>query len=410
MTYLLVCRPARPVRNPPKLEAVPATAKGRCSSWRASARKTRVLTHRIAHLLRERLARAPEIPRRHVHETRPPESCRERVEKLVGPDAERLWVARSTAAERASSAAKRRRWGSAQLSPSTTTRISSRRRSGRPAIWASTWHARQQLARIDRWKNAGLLPAEVAGRGVRRARQDGAQGVRAVPGRAGSLQRGRLRRPDRARHRAVQKRDDILQGYAGRFAHPGATSSRTPTPPSTISCACSRRSTEIWRGRRRRSVHLPLARRRGGQHPRLPQVLPRPGWCGWNRTTAAQGGSWPPRTPSSRRNERRSEKKLWTAGRRGEKCGSSSRGRARRGRPHRLRAVRGECAGHGLFEMAVFYRCQRAIACARDALRARRVPYGWCGGRSFYDRAEVKDIAALPAAVREPAFDEICCG
>ena len=53
-----------------------------------------------------------------------------------------------------------------------------------------------------------------------------------------------------------------------------STSSRTRTPPSTASCASSCATTEPVRGRRRRPVHLPLARRRRPQHPRLPHDFP----------------------------------------------------------------------------------------------------------------------------------------
>ena len=52
------------------------------------------------------------------------------------------------------------------------------------------------------------------------------------------------------------------------------------------------------RGRRRRPVDLPLARRGHPQHPRVRAATsPARGWSSWSRTTARPRPSWPPRTP-----------------------------------------------------------------------------------------------------------------
>jgi DNA helicase-2/ATP-dependent DNA helicase PcrA len=55
--------------------------------------------------------------------------------------------------------------------------------------------------------------------------------------------------------------------------------------------------------------------------------------------------------------------------------------------------------------MAVFYRANAQSRALEDGLRARRVPYRVVRGRSFYDRAEVKDIASYLRLCVNPRSD-----
>ncbi len=94
-------------------------------------------------------------------------------------------------------------------------------------------------------------------------------------------------------------------------------------------------------------------------------------------------------------NSARYEKKLWSSGEPGEKIGlfigSSEREEAE--------FAAGRLAKHAgdvsLDEMAIFYRTNAQSRAFEDVLLARRIPYTIVGGVSFYSRREVKDILAF---------------
>jgi hypothetical protein len=55
--------------------------------------------------------------------------------------------------------------------------------------------------------------------------------------------------------------------------------------------------------------------------------------------------------------------------------------------------------------MAVFYRTNAQSRVLEEALRLARVPYTLVSGRSFYDRAEVRDAAAYLRLMANPRSD-----
>ena len=106
------------------------------------------------------------------------------------------------------------------------------------------------------------------------------------------------------------------------------------------------------------------------------------------------------------KNERRAEKKLWTAAGEGEKVRVVLAEDERDEGARIASELYAENArGTAYSEMAVFYRANAQSRALEDALRARRVPYRVVRGRSFYDRAEVKDIAAYLRLCLNPRSD-----
>ncbi|MBI3180720.1 MAG: UvrD-helicase domain-containing protein [Myxococcales bacterium] len=107
------------------------------------------------------------------------------------------------------------------------------------------------------------------------------------------------------------------------------------------------------------------------------------------------------------RNERRMPKKLWTARPRGELLdlliSRDERGEAQEV-ARRIQDLRREGIAdyHGV---AVFYRTNAQSRVLEEALRLARIPYAVVSGRSFYERAEVKDACAYLRLMVNPRSD-----
>jgi DNA helicase-2/ATP-dependent DNA helicase PcrA len=400
--------PLATVLNPPQLEAVRHGDGPLLILAGAGSGKTRVLTHRIAHLLRERLARAPEIFAV-TFTNKAAGELRERVSKLVGEDdAGRMWVSTFHAA---GARILRREADALGLTRSfaiydDADQLAEVKRAASD-LGFDTATAKAHLSRIDRWKNAGLLPAQ-----VRAPEYD-------VPGKTALKVYARYQAALQASNaldfgdlivrviELFEKRDDILQNYAQRFRHILVDEFQDTNPAqyrllrllSSVHgnlCVVGDDDQSIyrWRGAEVDNI-LEFPRHfQGTRVVRLEQNYRSTG-----RILAAAHAI-------IEKNDRRAAKKLWTAEGDGEKLrvlvAENERDEAARVAAEMYAQ---NARGTAYAEMAIFYRANAQSRSLEDALRARRIPYRVVRGRSFYDRAEVKDVAAYLRLCVNPRAD-----
>ncbi|HTO99726.1 MAG TPA: UvrD-helicase domain-containing protein, partial [Myxococcales bacterium] len=399
--------PFAKVLNPPQLEAVRHGEGPLLILAGAGSGKTRVLTHRIAHLLRERLARPAEILAV-TFTNKAAGELKERVEKLVGPDAQRLWVATFHAA---GARILRREAEALGLTRSfaiydDADQLAEVKRAAGD-LGFDTAAARQQLSRIDRWKNAGLLPAE-----VRPAEFD-------VPGKTALKVYAKYQAALQASNavdfgdlivRVIElfkKRDDLLQGYAGRFRHilVDEFQDTNPAQYQLLKLLASVHGNLCVVGDDDQAIY----RWRGAEVDNIldfPKRFPGTRVVRLEQNYRSSGRILSAAHAIIEKNERRAEKKLWTAAGEGEKVRVILAEDERDEGGRVASELYAENArGTAYAEMAVFYRANAQSRALEDALRARRVPYRVVRGRSFYDRAEVKDVAAYLRLCLNPRSD-----
>ncbi len=107
------------------------------------------------------------------------------------------------------------------------------------------------------------------------------------------------------------------------------------------------------------------------------------------------------------RNKRRMDKKLWSARARGESLGLIV-ARDERGEAQEVAAKIHELRRDGVTDfdqMAVFFRANAQSRVLEETFRLMRVPYVLVSGRSFYERAEVKDAASYLRLMANPRSD-----
>src|SRR6266446_2511113 len=402
-----VSDPLAKVLNPPQLEAVRHGEGPLLILAGAGSGKTRVLTHRIAHLLRERLARPAEILAV-TFTNKAAGELKERVAKLVGPEAERLWVATFHAAgarilRREAEALGMNR---AFAIYDDADQLAEVKRSCQE-LGVDVGTARQHAARIDRWKNSGLLPAE-----VKPAEYD-------VPGRVSQRVYERYQRALQAASavdfgdlivRVIElfrKDPEIAQRYSSRFRHilVDEFQDTNPAQYQLLRMLAEEHGNLCVVGDDDQSIY----RWRGAEVDNIldfPRHFPGTKIIKLEQNYRSTGRILSAAHAVIEKNPRRAEKKLWTAAGEGDKLrvllAEDERDEAQRV-AQELYAENARGTSYG--EMAVFYRANAQSRALEDGLRARRVPYRVVRGRSFYDRAEVKDVAAYLRLCVNPRSD-----
>ncbi|HEY2031545.1 MAG TPA: UvrD-helicase domain-containing protein, partial [Myxococcales bacterium] len=394
--------------NPPQLEAVRHGDGPLLILAGAGSGKTRVLTHRIAHLLREGLARPPEILAV-TFTNKAAGELRERVGKLVGQeDAGRMWVSTFHAA-----GARLLRREAEALGLTRSFAIYDdgdqlaevKRATSDLGFDIAT--AKAHLSRIERWKNAGLLPAE-----VKLPEYD-------VPGKTALKVYGRYQAALQASNaldfgdlivRVIElfkKRDDILSNYAQRFRHilVDEFQDTNPAQYQLLLLLSSVHKNLCVVGDDDQSIY----RWRGAEVSNIldfPKHFAATKVVRLEQNYRSSGRILAAAHAVIEKNERRAEKKLWT------KAGDGDKVRVFVAEDERDEASRiaselyqENARGTAYAEMAVFYRANAQSRSLEDALRARRIPYRVVRGRSFYDRAEVRDIAAYLRLCVNPRAD-----
>jgi DNA helicase II / ATP-dependent DNA helicase PcrA len=395
------------VLNPQQLEAVRHETGPLLILAGAGSGKTRVLTHRIAHLLRERKARPAEILAV-TFTNKAAGELKDRVAKLVGPDAERLWVATFHAA---GARILRREAEALGLNRAfaiydEADQLAEVKRSCQE-LGVDAGTARQHAARIDRWKNAGLLPGE-----VKPADYD-------VPGRISQRVYDRYQRALQAASavdfgdlivRVIElfrRHPDILERYASRFRHilVDEFQDTNPAQYQLLRLLAEEHGNLCVVGDDDQSIY----RWRGAEVDNIlefPRHFPGTRTIKLEQNYRSTGRILSAAHAVIEKNPRRAEKKLWTAAGEGEKLrvvlAEDERDEAQR-IAQELYAENARGTSYG--EMAIFYRANAQSRALEDGLRARRVPYRVVRGRSFYDRAEIKDVAAYLRLCVNPRSD-----
>jgi DNA helicase-2/ATP-dependent DNA helicase PcrA len=375
----------------------------------AGSGKTRVIVHRVAHLVRARGV-APWHVLCVTFTNKAAGEMRERLEALLGPEAGSCWVSTFHAF---GARFLRREAQAAGLSPSFPIYDDGdqmalvKRVLAEARVDAALLSPRQALSRIDRWKNDGRSPAEVRPEEWDQAGQAAVETWRryqAALSRAGAVDFGDLLDlPLR-----LLERDPVLRArWAARFRHVLVDEFQDTNPAQyrlvrhlagerRDVCAVGDDDQAIyrWRGADVANILGFDADFPGTRVVKLEQNYRSSRFIlDAAHAVIARAG-------------RRREKRLWTAREGGEPLQllvADDEGQEAERIGRALLAERAR--GTAWEEMAVLYRTNAQSRPLESALRAARVPYVIVRGTSFYERAEVKDAAAYLRLALEPRSD-----
>ena len=376
----------------------------------AGSGKTRVIVHRVAHLVRDE-----GVMPWHVlcvtFTNKAAGEMRERLAALLGADAGDLWVSTF----HAFGARFLRREAAAAGLPASfpiydaddELRLVKGTMSEMGLVEGEPVTARDVLSRIDRWKNDALDPdavrpgeLDVAGEAAKRVYRR----YQAALARAGAADFGDLV----ARPLHLLERDERLRArWAGRFRHILVDEFQDTNPaqyrlvqllcgPKRNVCVVGDDDQAIyrWRGADVRNILQFDRQYEGARVVKLEQ--------NYRSTRAILDAA---HAVISRAHRRR-EKKLWTDREGGAPLSLLVAQDEHEEGERIARAVESAHAEGARWEaIAVLYRTNAQSRPVEEALRRRRIPYLVVRGTSFYERAEVKDAAAYLRLALAPRSD-----
>ncbi|MBJ6760915.1 UvrD-helicase domain-containing protein [Myxococcaceae bacterium JPH2] len=396
--------------NPPQSEAVLHGDGPLLVLSGAGSGKTRVITRRVAHLVKVRRV----FPWRILAVTftnKAAREMRERLSQLLGPQANELVV---STFHSAAAMILRREAESVGLTRSFVIyddgdQLTLVKRAMRESRVDPVMQPREILHRIDQEKNAARLPEDM---------HVDADDVRGVVVKTVYDSYQRLLRAANAVDfgdlllllvKLFQTRPDVLERYRTRFTHVLVDEFQDTNPvqyaflkwmappPSAnlVVVGDDDQSIYRWRGANVDNIlNFPL------QYPGARVVKLEQNYRSDQIILEAAHSV-------IEKNERRMPKKLWSERPRGETLtlllNRDERAEAQEV-ARRILAVQRE--GFIKFSsMAVFYRTNAQSRVLEEALRLARVPYTLVSGRSFYDRAEVRDASAYMRLMVNPRSD-----
>jgi len=376
----------------------------------AGSGKTRVIVHRIAHLVRNRGV-APWHVLAVTFTNKAAGEMRQRLEALLGPEGREAWVQTFHAF---GARFLRREAQRAGLPEAFAIYDDDDQRSLAKRLLAEMGLAddgrlgpRQVLSRIDRWKNLGLSPADVR---LEETDVDGEQCLEVwrryekALARAGAVDFGDLLlRP----LQLLEANPDLLARWSGRFRHVLVDEFQDTNPAQyrLLRLLCGARADVCVVGDDDQAIY----RWRGADVSNIldfDRDFPGTRVVKLEQNYRSTANILEAAHAVISRASRRRAKKLWTTRDAGAPLrlvvAQDEHEEAQRiaaaVEEERRRGTRGD-------EIAVLYRVNAQSRPVEAALRAARVPYVIVRGTSFYERAEVRDAAAYLRLALSPSSD-----